>query len=74
MKNIQEIFNRIQEIKKEQKELRKSYRDALVNSQQYQKVIEELRVLKDKKRSIEDAMKSESRAEMEKLDVLKNDL
>lgn len=40
MKKMQEIFNRTQETKKDIKELKSIYKDALNNSQNYREIIE----------------------------------
>ncbi len=74
MANIQEIFDRIQKTKKEQKEIKIMYRDALANSNSLQEVIEELKILKEKKKGIEDTIKSDFLSELEKLDTLKLDI
>ena len=50
MANMQEVFNRIQETKKEQKELKAMYRDALNNSGAYQRSLEELKKLREEKK------------------------
>ncbi len=74
MANVQEIFDRIQKTKKEQKDIKAMYRDALANSKQLQDITEELKALKDKKKSIEDGIKSDFGSELEKLDTLKSDI
>ena len=52
MANIQEIFNRIQETKNKQKEIKAMYRDALANSFEYNEVTDKLKKLKEKKKEI----------------------
>jgi hypothetical protein len=74
MANLQEVFNRIQETKKEQKELKAMYRDALNNSGAYQRSLEELKKLKEEKKKYEDSIKKEFASEFDKLDILKNEL
>lgn len=74
MQDIQKIFDRIQESKKEQKEIKKAYQDALKNSRRHQEVSEELKKLRDKKKSIEEEVKEEFRAELDKLETLKADI
>lgn len=74
MANIQEIFNNIQKAKKEQKEIKAMYRDALTNSSGYQKAVEELNLLKEKKKKIEDGLRDDFRTEFDKLEVLKADI
>jgi len=74
MPNIQEIFNNIQKAKKEQKEIKNMYRDALANSSGYQSTLEELKALREKKKKIEEGLRDDFRAEFDKLEVLKADI
>jgi len=74
MSQIQEIFNKIQETKKQQKDIKATYRDALSNSQELKDVTEKIQTLKEQKKGIEDAIKSEFSSEFEKLDSLKLDI
>jgi len=74
MANVQEIFDRIQQTKKEQRELRASYREVLQGSKSYQDTISELRTLKEKKKKIEQSFKAEFQTEMDKLERIKIDL
>lgn len=50
------------------------YRDALTNSSGYQKAVEELSVLREKKKKIEDGLREDFRTEFDKLEVLKADI
>jgi predicted nuclease with TOPRIM domain len=74
MKDLQSVFNKIKEIKEEQKVLKEAYHDALNNSSSYQKVIDELKVLKEKKKSIENGFQQDLYSNFTKLDRLKLDL
>lgn len=74
MKDLQEVFNQIQVIKKEQKGIKAAYRDALSSSTEYQKAIEDLNMLKEKKKSLENTIQEQFVAEFNKLDGLKMDL
>jgi hypothetical protein len=69
--NIQEIFNRLREQQKQQKEIKATYRDALKNSGEYQELSDQLQVLKDKKKQVEDGVRSGFSAEFNKLEELK---
>jgi hypothetical protein len=71
MANLQQIFDRIQESKKEQKDLKSMYRDALINSQAMQQTQEDLLKLRDKKKKIEEGIRDDFRHEFDKLEVLK---
>ena len=74
MTDPQEIFNRIKDKQKEQKTLKAVYRDVQAGSTEYQKVLEELKILKEKKKKLEEGFQTELRAEMSQLDALKNDI
>lgn len=74
MTNAQEIFNKIKEKQKEQKVLRQIYRDVITNSQEYQNILEELETIKNKKKKIEETLKTELREEMDKLYAIKVDI
>lgn len=74
MSNIQEVFDRVQKTKKEQKELKAMYKDALNNSGSYQRSVEELKKLKEEKKKFEDSIKQEFASEFDKLEILKNEL
>ena len=57
MQNVQEIFNRIQDAKREQKEIRAALRDALNNSEEYGKMVEQYKKFREQKKRFEDEMK-----------------
>lgn len=72
--NIQVIFNKIQKIKKEQKELRRSYTDALKQSPGYKELLDQLKELREKKKKIEMSVRQDFATELNKLEDLKIDL
>jgi len=74
MQNIQEVFNQIQEVKKQQKTIKTAFRDALNNSGEYKKLVEDLKIMKESKKVLEQSVKEEFSAELDKLDDLKIDL
>jgi len=74
MKNLQSVFSRIQELKKEQKEIRTVYKDALKNSNEYQNILEKIDALKTRKKEIEDGIKDDLKSSFEKLENLKYDI
>lgn len=71
MSKLHEVFHRLQEQKKSQRELKKIYREALVTNSQYQEVLQELDVLKIKKKQIEAGVKADFKEEFDKLEGLK---
>lgn len=74
MEKLQEVFNNIEKIKKEQREIKKAYRDALLTSFEYKEVTEKLDSLKEKKRKIEDDIKEDFSSDFTRLEDLKIDL
>jgi predicted nuclease with TOPRIM domain len=74
MSNLQEVFSRIRETRKEQKKLKDAYRDALSNSTEYRQVSDDLKDLKNKKKQIEADTKAQFSSEFTRLDDLKIDL
>lgn len=74
MQSIQEIFNRIQEIKQKQKDIKSAYRDALTQNQEYKEIEEKLKSLRARKKTIEVAVRADFSGEFTKLDDFKIDL
>lgn len=71
MQNLNEVFKRIQDRKREQRQIRAIYKDALLSNGEYQKVLSEIEDLKAKKKKIEAAIQADFKEELEKLDNLK---
>ncbi|PIZ96927.1 MAG: hypothetical protein COX80_00165 [Candidatus Magasanikbacteria bacterium CG_4_10_14_0_2_um_filter_33_14] len=74
MQDIQEIFNKIEESKKDMKELKASYKEALEAIQEYQLVQEEMKALREKRKRIEQAIKEQFATEITKIEDLKIDI
>jgi predicted nuclease with TOPRIM domain len=71
MQNIQDLFDTLQVTKKEQKEIRKEYTDALMNANGYTEVTDELKKLREKKKQIEAMTQSRMGERYAKLEALK---
>lgn len=74
MADIQEIFNRILETKKKQKDIKSAYRDALAASEEYKTIIDKMTELRARKKQIENSTKQDFSGEFQKLDDYKIDL
>ncbi len=74
MNNLQDVFVTIQEGKKKQRELRAMYREAQQKSPDYQDIVAEIKVLQEKKKTIDQKLKVEFSQELEKLDQLKQEM
>lgn len=68
MKDIQNIFDDIQKLKKERRELNKEYKYNLDHDDGCQEIVEKLKKLREKKKNIEEGNKSP------RLDEIKNEL
>jgi len=74
MNDIQSLFNTLQELKAEQKEIRKEYRDALSHEVTYQEMLEEIKTLRDKKKLLESEIQSQMGDRWSRLEDLKYDI
>jgi predicted phage-related endonuclease len=74
MQNLQEVYNRILEAKRKQKDLKTAYKDALKVSMEYVEVDDKIKVLRDRKKQIEETIKSQFSDELIKIDDLKIDI
>ena len=74
MQNIQEVFDKIQELKKTRKEIGREYRDALSQSSGYQDATEELTKLREKKKQFESTVQSEMGSRFEQLEKAKRQI
>lgn len=68
---LPEVFKRMQERKKEQRDLRALYRDALATNGEYQQLLEEIEALKAKKKKVESSIQADYKSEFDKLEGLK---
>lgn len=74
MPSIQEAFDRISQIKKEQKNAKSAYRDALENSDNHRKISEELKSLREKKKQAETIIKKDLGDVYQKIEDLELEL
>jgi hypothetical protein len=74
MQDIQEVFNRMQVVKKKQKDIRSAYKDALNTSLEYQEISEKIKALRERKKQIETVTKQNFSKELTELDDYKIDL
>lgn len=74
MTNIQEIFTRINETKKKQKDIRSAYKEALDTSLEYKEINDKLKTFREKKKQIEGAIKQQFSSEITKLEDYAIDL
>lgn len=68
---LPDVFKRLQDKKKEQRDLKVLYREALATNGEYVQIREELEALKLKKKKIELTVQSDFKEEFDKLEGLK---
>lgn len=73
MSKLNEIYTRIQENKKKQKEIRKMLKDELAHNARYQEISEETKTLREEKKGIEQQVRS-GNSDFEELEDLKIEL
>lgn len=69
--NIEEVYNRLLANKKEIRDINKMIKDQLVHIERHKEVVEELKTLRDEKKSIENQVKGDSQSEINRLEDLK---
>ena len=74
MAQIQDVYNRIQESRKEMREIKKDYRNALQNNQAYVDIMDEMKKLRTQKKQIEETIKESFAKDFDKLEELKLDI
>jgi len=68
MKDIQEVFRRVQKLKGEQKDLRKQYKEALISSLENQEISEKIKSLRQRKKQIELSIRQGMESEIRRLE------
>ena len=72
MRDIQEIFNEIETLKIEQKEIRKDYKETLEGTDHYEETVEEAKVLREKKKQIEATVQGQLGARYQRFEDIKS--
>lgn len=70
MQDLQEIYNRMQQKKQEQREITSVYRDVLAGRGDYQEITKQIKELREKKKHIELQVMAESK-DFKRIDILK---
>jgi hypothetical protein len=71
MKDLKDVYHKMQDKKHQKSELGKMIRDALSVNQQHKELTEEIKRLRDKKKGIENQVVSECLTDVQQLDTLK---
>ncbi|WKZ29200.1 MAG: hypothetical protein QY323_00555 [Patescibacteria group bacterium] len=74
MPSLEEVHGRLRVKAREKSELQKAFKDELANNPRYQQIAEQLKVLKEEKKSIENQVWAASSADAQKLDLLALDI
>jgi hypothetical protein len=70
----QTVFQKISGLKREQKELKTAYRDALTHDKHYQEAAEALKTLREKKATLESKVRSDFGPEFQRMEELKQSI
>ncbi|MFA6973298.1 MAG: hypothetical protein WC238_00980 [Parcubacteria group bacterium] len=74
MLDMQQVFSEIREAKKEMKELRAQYKDALAQTDKYQETAEKIKLMREEKKTIETKVQQQLGKSYEKLEDLKSEV
>jgi len=72
MKDIQEIFNELEEIKKTIKEIQTEYKDALSNANEFEEINEKIKELVEKRKQIQTTVQAEMGQRFQDLEIAKD--
>lgn len=74
MASLNEIHKTLETKRRELREVNRMFRDELKHNAEYQEVVEQINTLREKKKSIENAMRNASQSDAANLDLLKLDV
>lgn len=74
MPNLEEVYTRLNQNKKKLSDLRKMMKDELTHYARYGELKDEISALREEMKSIENEVKSNSKAEIDQIDELKEDV
>ncbi len=74
MQDLQKVFDEIREAKKEMKEIRSQYKDALTQTDKHQETADKIKELRDEKKSIEARVQQQMGRAYERLEDLKSEV
>lgn len=74
MPNLEEVYNRMQDKKRETREIARSFKDELAQHARYPQLMEEYDKLRAEKKAIENEVRNGSSADAAKLETLKLDI
>ncbi len=74
MQDLQTVFNQIREAKKEMKDIRAMYKDALSQTDEYDETVEKAKELREKKKQIETRVQNQMGKAYGRFEDLKNDV
>jgi len=74
MANLEEVYTRLREKKKQRAEIARMFKDELENEPRYKEIVDQMKALRDEKKSIENAAYARASRDAEKLDLLKLDI
>jgi uncharacterized coiled-coil DUF342 family protein len=74
MQDLKEVYSNLQAKKKERRELMKSFQDQLKHDGKYQEIVDEIKTLREQKKSIENTARAAAFADARQLDDLADEI
>lgn len=74
MQNLNEIHRRLEELKRRRRELNRIFKDELSQNEEYQEIVEKMKAMRERKKSIENQTKAACFAEADELDRIKEQI
>ena len=74
MQSIEEVFEKIQELKEKRKEITREYKEGLLQSVGYEDLMEEIKTLREKKKVMENIVQAEMGTRYEDLENIKSEI
>lgn len=74
MQDLGELHRKLQEKKRERRDLAKAFKDELEHDPEYTRIVGEMKTLRERKRSIENTARAKALADAERLDALRSEI
>jgi hypothetical protein len=74
MVNLHEVYNRLQSNKRQRADLKKMFKDELAHNDEYKHLVDEMKTMKERKKSIETQVRAAAMSDANQIDDLGNEI
>ena len=74
MLDLKEVHQRLEELKRRRRDLNRMFKDELAQNEQYKKIVDEIKILREKRKSIENAARVSCFGGSDELDRIKEQI